>query len=118
MKKSSLITALLVALSLAFVPACKGKKKSMDQQPAGDTTGAAKPADMPPAGDTAAAPGGAAAGTADQGAAAGSAGGAAAGGATGDTAAAGAGGATEVKKDEDGKKDEPGGAKKKAEGGW
>ena len=46
MKKSSLITSLLVALSFAFVPACKKDKKATDEAPAVDP--AAKPADTPP----------------------------------------------------------------------
>jgi hypothetical protein len=133
MKKSSLITAILVALSLAVVPACK-KKKADDQPATEDTTGAAKPADMP-ASDPAATGGTmatdpAAAGATDP-AAAGASNPAAAGatdpaaagaaGATDPAAAAqpaegaGAGGATEVQKDEE-KQDE--GAKKTGEGGW
>ena len=129
MKKSTFVTALLVALSLAVVPACK-KKKAEDKPATEDTTGAAKPADMPasdpaaatptpPPSDPAATPppaDPAAAGATDPAAAGGAAGATdpAAAGAT-DPAAAGAGGATEVKKDEE-KKDEP--AKKTGEGGW
>ncbi|HWM84408.1 MAG TPA: hypothetical protein VNO33_01195 [Kofleriaceae bacterium] len=123
MKKSSLITGILVALSLAFVPACKKDKKKTDEAPAtGDPAGMGKPADSPtdPAagGATDPAAGGAtdpAAGGATPPAdpAAGGAADPAAGGAAGDPAAggdmkdekkdeAGAGGADEVKKDEAG----------------
>lgn len=139
MKKSSLITALLVSLSLAAVPACK-KKKAEEKPATEDTTGAAKPADMPSTDPAAAgaagtaptdpAAAGAAAGTAPTDpAAAGTtpppadqaAGGAAAGttpppadqAAGGAADQAGAGGATEPKKDE--KKE---GNKKTGEGGW
>jgi len=101
MKKSWFITALLVTLSLAFVPACKKAKKAPADEPAaGDSTGAAKPADTPAsepaAGGTATEPAAGAAGAAAGGSepAAGAAG-AAAGGSE-----PAAGGATEVKKDE------------------
>lgn len=128
MKKSSLLTALLISLGLAVVPGCKKDKK---KAPAEDTTtGTDKPADMAPA-DPAASAGAAAGGAAGAGAAAGAEAGKEAGeAATGTEAgaeagkeagaaagaeagkeAAGAGGATEVKKDE-------AGGKKGEKGGW
>lgn len=51
MKLSSVLTALLVSMSLAAVPACKKDKKNADDK-AGETAPADKPAD-PPAGDEA-----------------------------------------------------------------
>lgn len=106
MKKTSLITGILVALSLAFVPACKKDKKKTDEAPAtGDPAGMGKPADTPttdpaapPTGSDPAA--GGAAGATDP--AAGGAAGSdpeAAGGAAGSDPAAG-GAADEAKKDD------------------
>ena len=47
MKLSSVLTALLVSLSLAAVPACKKEKKKADDPKAGEAAPAEKPAEKP-----------------------------------------------------------------------
>ena len=97
MKLSSVLTALLISMSLAEVPACKKDKKNADDK-AGEAAPADKPAD-PPAADPAAAGGEAKADPA------------AATGTEAKAEPAAAGDPTEVKKDE-------GGEKKEGEKGW